>query len=254
MVLCPNAVLFFACFGYSAVVGLAGEVVTDNLAARGARDAACSGVLDRCDGREKRGVDGRIFEREVGIRGERAVLEDEVFAVTERLCAAYTTTHEAEIFCVPAEIFATDFGVVDGAVAALPERVFGVKKSVVNLNALGVLEGVFAVQRKTVNALVSGVEERIFGIIHTDVGEFAVAAEPERFGSVLDAHVGQFNAGEFPQGFRGVDAAVVQTDVATIPQRRAVGFREPASGAQHVFTLPEHILSVEDAVLGFDVT
>ena len=91
-------------------------------------------------------LDGTLLESEVGILRKSAILKDEIFAITEGLCAGDMTADEAKIFRVPAEVFSFKFGVVNGAVLAVPKRIFGIKDSVVDFDVASVLEGVFATQ------------------------------------------------------------------------------------------------------------
>ena len=91
-------------------------------------------------------LDGTLLESEVGILRKRAILKDEILAVTEGLCARDMTADEAKIPGIPAEVLAVDFRVVDGAVLALPKSVLGIKNGIVDFNVVSVLESVFADQ------------------------------------------------------------------------------------------------------------
>ena len=99
-------------------------------------------IDDRGDLAANGSADGGFLEGAVGIGGERAVFQNEVLSIAERLGSGYAATDETKVFGVPTGVGARDLGVVDSTTLAIPESVFGIEDSIVDLEVTGVLESV----------------------------------------------------------------------------------------------------------------
>ena len=111
-------------------------------------DRAGERILNGSDGTDDCRLDGRFLKCQIGIGRKRAVLQNQVLTIAERLRAGDTAADEAEVLGVPTEVFAFEFGVIDGNVFAIPERIFGIKDGMMDFDVFCVLECIFALQPK----------------------------------------------------------------------------------------------------------
>ena len=94
----------------------------------------------------------------------------------------------------------------------------------------------------------------ILSLLYLKIGDLPAAAVPEGFRAIgyLDALEGQ--AVYLAKGFRRIDEAVKEPQIAAVPERCAVGRREIAVAAGDVLALPDDVHAFESAFDGFDTT
>ena len=216
-------------------------------------NAAAGGVLDAVDVALDGGLDGAVLQHEVGILAEGAVHEGEVLAVAKRLLARDVAADEGQALAVPSEVFTVDFAVGDCDVLALPEGILRVEHGVLYLHVLAVLEAVVAVEEQMVDADVVGVHAEIVGVLEGTVADADAVAVPQRLLCVGEAAVLQVDALHAAEHLWCIHQTITERAVLAIPERGASRRFEVTPLGKEAATLPEDILALERAVVGFDV-
>ena len=91
-------------------------------------------------------------------------------------------------------------------------------------------------------------------MLYLKIGDLATSAMPERLSAIgyLDALEGQ--AVYLAKGFRRIDEAVKEPQIAAVPERCAIGRREITVAAGGVLALPDDVHAFETTFDGFDTT
>ena len=96
--------------------------------------------------------------------------------------------------------------------------------------------------------------EGIGALLYFEVGDLAGTAVPECFRAIGHADAFEGQVVYFAEGFRRIDEAVEEPQIAAVPERRTVGGCEIAVAAGDVLALPDDVHAFESAFDGFDTT
>lgn len=188
------------------------------------------------------------LQRAIGIGREGAILENEVVAVAQWLCAGDTTTNKTKVESIPAEVLAFDVRVIDRDVLAIPEGIFRIQHSVADLYTAGVLERVLALQLEIGDLELLRMQKSILGIMHLDVHQFSASAMPKGLDSIGDFRAFDEDIFELSKDLRRIYLTVLESQIPAVPHRGSVRRGKDTFFALHLLALPKRVFAFETAI------